>query len=61
MNNLSRSVSAKELARLLNVNEFTIKKLAKEKQIPCRLIKRRYRFNLKTVLQFFRKLEGGAA
>jgi hypothetical protein len=62
MKKLDRLLSAEELARILNVTEFTVKQLAREKQIPSSLNKQqRYRFNLKEMLHFFRKLEGGAA
>jgi NADH/NAD ratio-sensing transcriptional regulator Rex len=61
MKNLSRILSAEELARILNVNEITVRKLAREKQIPCRLVKKRYGFDLKEMIRFFKKLEGGAA
>jgi excisionase family DNA binding protein len=53
-------VSAEELANILSVSEFTVKKLAREKQIPCRIIKRQYRFNMKELVRFFRKMEGTA-
>jgi hypothetical protein len=61
MNTLSGIVSAEALARILNINEITVKKLAREKQIPCEFVKGRYRFNLKKMMKFFRELEGGAA
>jgi excisionase family DNA binding protein len=61
MNDLSRLLSAEELSHVLNVSEFTVKKLAREKQIPCVFEKGRYRFNLKEITEFFRRLEGGAA
>jgi excisionase family DNA binding protein len=61
MKNLTRLLSAEELAKILNISEFTIKRLAREKQIPCHVIKRRYQFNVKELLRFFRKMEGGGA
>jgi hypothetical protein len=61
MNTLSGVVGAEALARILNINESTVKKLAREKQIPCRFSNKRYRFNLKEMIRFFKKLEGGAA
>jgi hypothetical protein len=61
MHKFPREVSAEELARILAISEFTVKKLVKEKQIPYCLRKGRYRFNLAAIFRFFRRLEGGAA
>jgi hypothetical protein len=58
MNNL---LSAKELSRILAISEFTVKKLARENQIPYTVIKNRPRFSIKSLLEYFRALEGGAA
>jgi excisionase family DNA binding protein len=54
-------LTAEELAGILGISEFTLKKLAKEEQLPCMIIKRRYRFSLEQILKYFQKLEGGAA
>jgi excisionase family DNA binding protein len=54
-------LTAEEMAGILGISEFTLKKLAREKQIPHMIISRRYRFSLEQVLKYFRKLEGGAA
>jgi hypothetical protein len=54
-------LTAEELAGILSISEFTLKKLAREEQLPCMIIKRRYRFSLEQILEYFRKLEGGAA
>jgi hypothetical protein len=54
-------LTAGELSLILNISEFTIKKLAKSKELPCTYINRQPRFNFKTLLRFFKRLEGGAA
>jgi excisionase family DNA binding protein len=61
MDNLSKPLTAEELSRILNISEYTVKKLAREKQIPCVMVKRRFRFDLKEILEYFKELEGGAA
>jgi excisionase family DNA binding protein len=61
--NLKQSavLTAGELGEILGVSEFTIKRLAREKQLPCTMMSRRYRFNLEEILEYFREVEGGAA
>jgi hypothetical protein len=61
MNKFSQPLKAEELALILNISEFTIKKLAKEKQLPCRIVNRRFRFDLEKIMKYFKKMEGGAA
>ena len=52
--------SAEQLAVLLNISEFTVKKLAREKELPCEYINGQPMFNLNNVLAHFRKVERGA-
>jgi excisionase family DNA binding protein len=54
-------LTAEELATILGISEFTLKRLAREKQLPCMTVKGRYRFSLEQILEYFRELEGGAA
>ena len=61
MKEKSSLLTAEQLSTLLNVSEFTIKKLARSKELPCVYINRRPRFNLKKLLAFFERMEGGAA
>ena len=61
MKELSHLLSAEELSEILNISEFTIKELARSRQLPCVYVNRRPRFNLDTLLKFFKQLEGGAA
>jgi excisionase family DNA binding protein len=63
MNEITQAalLTAEELAGILGISEFTVKRLAKEKQLPCITTNRRYRFNLEEILKYFRELEGGAA
>jgi hypothetical protein len=54
-------LNAEQLSLILNISEFTVKKLARARELPCTFINRRPLFNLNVVLQHFKKLEGGAA
>ena len=54
-------LNAEQLSLILNISEFTIKKLARAKEIPCKYVNRRPQFNLDVLLEYFEKLEGGAA
>lgn len=61
MKELSNLLTVEELSGILNISEFTIKELARSRQLPCVYVNRRPRFNLDTLLRFFRQLEGGVA
>jgi hypothetical protein len=61
MKNGSSLLTAEELSFILDISEFTIKKLAKQKELPCIYINRQPRFNFKALLKYFERLEGGAA
>jgi hypothetical protein len=61
MKNKNIPLSAEQLALILNISEFTVKKLARAKELPCTFVNRRPQFNLDVILQHFKKLEGGAA
>jgi excisionase family DNA binding protein len=61
MEELSNLLTAEELSEILNISEFTVKKLARSRQLPCVYVNRRPRFNLDTLLKFFRQMEGGVA
>jgi hypothetical protein len=61
MKKQSTLVTAEQLSLLLNVSEFTIKKLARSNEIPCRYVKGRILFSLESVFARFKELEGGAA
>jgi hypothetical protein len=54
-------ISAEELSLILEVSEFTVKKLAKSKELPCTYVNRKPKFNIADILKHFNKLEGGAA
>jgi hypothetical protein len=54
-------VNAEQLSLILNVSEFTIKKLARSKEIPCSYINGKIAFSMESVLARFKELEGGAA
>jgi hypothetical protein len=54
-------LTAGQLSLILNISETTVKKLAKEKEIPCTYVNRRPVFNWNAVIKRFQELEGGAA
>lgn len=61
MNNLlQRVLNVKELADVLNISEFTVRRLARENQIPSLVRKGRYQFEVKELVRFFKELEGAA-
>jgi len=61
MKNKKNLLNAEQLSLMLNVSEFTVKKLAKAKELPCTFINRRPLFDLNIVIKQFEKLDGGAA
>ena len=50
-----------ELALVLDISEFTIKKLARAGELPYRVMNRRMTFDLAALLEYFRGLERGTA
>jgi hypothetical protein len=52
--------TTEQLALVLSINEFTLKKLARTKQIPCIYKGGRIVFSLDSILTRFKELEGGA-
>jgi hypothetical protein len=50
--------TAQQLSLILNISEFTIKKLARTNQLPCQYFNRRPLFSLETLLNYFAQLEG---
>jgi hypothetical protein len=54
-------LTAEQLSLALGISEFTVKKLARSKQLPCAYTKNgQPRFELETLFRHFRRLEGGA-
>ena len=54
-------ITAEQLSLMLGISEFTLKKLARSKIIPCNYVKGRIFFDIEKVLALFKELEGGAA
>ncbi|GBU27611.1 hypothetical protein R84B8_01145 [Treponema sp. R8-4-B8] len=54
-------LNAEQVSLILNISEKTVKKLAKEKELPCDFINRRPHFNWNVLIKRFHELEGGAA
>lgn len=61
MKKISFLLNAEQLSEVLNISEFTVKKLAKSNDLPCVYINRRPHFNLEELFKHFERLEGGAA
>jgi len=54
-------ITAEQLSFILSISEFTVRKLARLKEIPCIHKKGKIVFSLESVLTHFKDLEGGAA
>jgi hypothetical protein len=54
-------LNAEQLSLILNISEQTVKKLAKDREIPCTYVNRRPQFNWDALINYFQGLEGGAA
>jgi ribosomal protein L16 Arg81 hydroxylase len=54
-------LNAEQMSFILNISEQTIKKLAKNSEIPCTFVNRRPQFNWNVLVKRFHELEGGAA
>jgi len=61
MNKKKNPLNAEQLSLILNISEFTIKKLAREGELPCVFVNRRPQFDMDELLEHFQKLERGAA
>jgi len=57
----STLVTAEQLSLILNISEFTVKKLARLRELPCKYEKGKIVFSLECVLARFKELEGGVA
>jgi len=54
-------LTAEQLSLVLNISEFTVKKLAKNGELPCVFVNRRPKFDMEALLRHFRQLEEGGA
>ena len=54
-------LTAVQLSLILSISEFTVKKLARAGDLPCTYVNRRPQFDMDLLLEYFQKLEGGAA
>jgi excisionase family DNA binding protein len=61
MKNISSPLTVEQLSLILKISEFTIRKLVRAKELPCIYVNRKPCFNLESLLEYFRQLEGGAA
>jgi len=56
-----RILNAEQMSVILNISEKTVKKLAKDKEIPCTFVNRRPQFEWNEIVRYFQEIEGGAA
>jgi len=54
---ITNPLTAEELSLILNISEFTVKKLAKDGELPCTYANRRPQFDLDMLLRHFKQLE----
>jgi len=54
-------LNAEQMSLILNISEQTVKKLAKDGEIPCAFVNRRPQFDWDALVTRFVELEGGAA
>lgn len=54
-------LNAEQMSLILNISEETVKRLAKERELPCTFENRRPRFEWNALVRLFQELEGGAA
>jgi len=54
-------LSAGQVSLICGISEKTIKKLAKEGELPCVFVNRRPLFRLNVLIKHFERLERGAA
>ncbi|GAB6390807.1 MAG: hypothetical protein MdMp014T_0180 [Treponematales bacterium] len=58
---VSSPLTAAEVSLILGINEATVKRLARERQIPCVYMGRRPRFTVERLVEHFKRLEGEGA
>ena len=54
-------LNTEQLALIFGISEKTVKRLTKDKEIPCEYVNRRPRFKIYQIIKHFERLEGGAA
>jgi len=54
-------LNAEQMSIILNISKKTVKKLVKDREIPCTFINRRPQFEWNVLVKHFKELEGGAA
>ena len=54
-------LNTEQLALIFGISEKTVKRLAKDKEIPCEYVNRRPHFKMNQIIKHFERLEGGAA
>ncbi|GMO61654.1 MAG: hypothetical protein Ta2A_07870 [Treponemataceae bacterium] len=57
MENISKLLTAEELSLILNISEFTIKKLVRINELPCVYVKRQMRFDFDVLSDYLRSKE----
>jgi len=58
---IQNPLTAEQLSLILNISEFTVKKLAKDGDLPCAYANRRPQFDIEALFKHFKELEEGGA
>jgi hypothetical protein len=54
-------LNAEQVSLIFGISEQTVKKLAKDKELPCEFVNRRPQFNWNILVKHLRELEAGGA
>jgi len=54
-------LNKKELAIVFDIREETVKKLAKDGELPCKYVNQEPQFRFDVIVKHFEKIEGGVA
>ncbi|GMO43060.1 MAG: hypothetical protein Ta2F_18750 [Termitinemataceae bacterium] len=57
MENVSKIITSKELSLILNISEFTIMKLARSKELPCKFEKQNILFEFDSLIEYLQSKE----
>ena len=59
MEKKTESLNVVQLSLIFEISETTVRKLAKEGELPCNYLKKRLSFNIDELIKHFELLEGG--
>jgi hypothetical protein len=59
MEKIPGPLTAEQLSLIPGISEFTVKKLARSKELPCEYVNRRPQFDIEALFGYFGRLERG--